>query len=94
MEIPKIVVTRLGHVPTEQYGQAHIQWLAGKAASGAHELMFGLTRIDVGTDALRVAGLASADLDGDGVVDLVVDTGSAPLRLQGDPAGLRPFTAR
>ena len=48
MDKPPIIVTRAGQVPKEQYGQAHIEWLASKAASGARELMFGLTSIDVG----------------------------------------------
>ena len=48
MTEPTIQPRHAGQVPTERYGEAHIQWLASAAASGARELMFGLTTIDVG----------------------------------------------
>lgn len=48
MNESNIRVTHVGQVPVERYGQAQIQWLAGKATNGARELMFGLTSIAVG----------------------------------------------
>ena len=41
-------ITRVGNVPTETYGQAHIHWLASAAASGAKELTVGITTIAPG----------------------------------------------
>ena len=43
-----VAVTHLGRVPTERYGQAQIEWIAGEKASGARELMVGVTTIEVG----------------------------------------------
>ena len=48
MNESKIALTRVGSVPTEQYGQANIHWLAGKATNGAKELMVGITTIAPG----------------------------------------------
>ena len=48
MDHPSLTPTRVGEVPTETYGQAHIHWLASKAASGARELTVGITTIEVG----------------------------------------------
>jgi quercetin dioxygenase-like cupin family protein len=45
---PVAPVTRMGQVPTETYGQAHIQWLASGQASRARELMLGVTTIAPG----------------------------------------------
>jgi len=48
MSEAKSTITRVGSVPTETYGQAHIHWLASAAASGARELTVGITTIAPG----------------------------------------------
>lgn len=78
MENPGFALTRLGHTPTEQYGQAHIQWLAGKTASGARELMFGKTTIDVdGASPLHRQHNCEEVLHMlDGVIEQVIEGGT------------------